>query len=90
MKDKWYKHIRYENKWVDKTRSPFEFWIALLNDLRQYFIIESYTQTYRCDLNGNTEYLITNFNFASTEDKLTVHIFSCYCDSFVEGDKPPF
>lgn len=90
MKDKWLSKVKYEHKWIDKTRTPDQFWNALLLSLATEFEVLKYNKTYSYDIEGQTEYIVTNFHFNDTEDKLTVHVFSCYCEDFVEGDKPPF
>lgn len=89
MKNKWYK-VLYENKWIDKNRSPEKFLEALLPDLRKSFVIKTYTEVFSYDPDGSTEYIHINFQFHDTEDLLTVHVFSDYCADFAEGDQPPF
>lgn len=90
MKDKWLKNTKYEHKWVDKARTPEEFYNALMLDLGSTFEIRAYTKEYGYYKDGNTEYIKINYHFNDTEDRLTVHVFSCYCEDFVEGDQPPF
>lgn len=90
MKDKWLATTRYEHKWIDKIRTPDEFLNALLLELGTQFNIKSYTKNYVHYEDGDTEYIKINFHFHDTEDRLTVHVFSCYCEDFREGAEPPF
>lgn len=90
MQDKWLKTTRYEHTWVDNTRAPNQLLDALEADLSKYFVVTWYDREFSRDLNGDTTYFKIKYKFSDTEDRLTVHVFSCYCEDFVEGDKPPF
>lgn len=90
MTDKYFSTTRYEHRWVDNKRTPNQLLDALEEDLSKYFVVTHYNREFSRDVNGDTTYFKSTYKFSDTEDRLTVHVFSCYCDDFKEGDKPPF